>query len=76
MPTIGESTIGMTTFSKMPAHCTVAAGRERGAGEAADERVRGGRGQAEPPGEQVPADGADQGRGDEPQAVDALGLRR
>ena len=24
MPTMGESTIGMTTFSKMPAHFTVA----------------------------------------------------
>ena len=44
-------------------------GRERGAGEAADERVGGRRRQAVPPGQQVPADGADQRGADEDQAL-------
>ena len=61
-PTIGETTIGMTTLSRMPSHLTVAAGGERRTDEPADQGVRGGRRQAEPPGEQVPADGADQRR--------------
>ena len=50
------------------------AGHQGSAGQTADEGVGRGRRQAEPPGEQVPADGADEGCGDEPQAVDARGL--
>jgi hypothetical protein len=50
----GEATIGMSTFSRMRAHCTVPAATGR-ADQAADQRVRRGGRQAEVPGDQVPA---------------------
>src|SRR5205823_14028618 len=62
----GATRAGMTTSCTRPCHCTpaVPALRERGADEAADERVRRARRQTEPPGQEVPRDRADECRED------------
>ena len=67
-PRIGESTPGLTTFSQTPLHWidAPAVGRDRGAGDAADERVARARRQPQEPGDEVPGD-----RPDEPGEDDA-----
>ena len=54
-PTTGDRTIGMTTLSRIAPQYTVTLGGDAGAGQPADEGVRGRRRQAEPPGDEVPA---------------------
>ena len=61
-PTTGESTIGMRTLSMIAAQCDRRPGGEGRADQAADQRVRGRRGQAEVPGDEVPGDRAEQRR--------------
>ena len=65
-PITGATRAGIDDLWTRPCHCDARRPRlhERGADEAADQRVRGARRQPEPPGEQVPGDRADQRRED------------
>ncbi len=69
-PTSGETTIGITTLSTIVLQCTAGRGRERGADQTTDQRVRGRRRQAEVPGDEVPGDRADEPGHHDHQAVD------
>ena len=68
MPRIGEATSGKSTLVTMPFDVQAARlaaepdGGQRAADHAADERMRAGAWDADPPRQQVPDDGADKGR--------------
>ena len=68
-PTSGDTTIGMTTLSRMTRQCTVTPAADPDARQRTDQRVRGRRRQAQPPGDEVPADRADHGRQHHDQAL-------
>ena len=75
-PTIGETTIGITTLSTIVDQCDRRTGGERGTDEPADQGVRRRRRQPEVPGDQVPDDRAEQPGEDDDQALGARSAGR